>query len=87
MKTPKPAKPNPPLPPKQAEELIRIATSERPTTSSTPLAAPLSYWRLIRSVKPEGYPLWVVTDRGRAWLAADEAYRAARKLSPRKVQP
>jgi hypothetical protein len=78
----KPAKPNPPLSSKCAEELARIAErtdAGRPTTASTPTVAPLNYWGLARNVKREGYPEWVITARGRAWLAADAAYRAARR--------
>lgn len=76
---PRPPKPSPPLPPKQAAELASIAASERPTTSPTLVAHPLSYHGLIRNTKAEGYPEWVITAKGRAWLAVDAEYRAARR--------
>lgn len=73
---PRPPKPSPPLPKRQAAELARVAECTEPTPIGTLEGWPLNLHGLVRQVGGQ-YPQYVITARGRAWLAADAAYRAS----------
>lgn len=72
-----------PLPRKQAEELARIAECDRPTSSPTLLAVPMSYHGLLLNVKRSGFPEWVITERGQRWLAVEAERKSKRR--PRRT--